>query len=176
MFKTVLLGVINGISAVGLRKQLRCSRSEADEFISRFFHAYPDVESYLALLKMQVALTGQTSTWAGRVRTVSAHCWMVSEPRVRVLLTYADGHRYWFDVVSLVPTLRFLTCYVLRIWSVSDPRTPRKIYDHTVGRIGTKFYKQIDQPLLYSLPIRNLPWSVGNSQRGHNSRRPVGTG
>ena len=159
IFKTVLLGVINGITAVGLRKQLRCSRSEAEGFVARFFETYPEVESFLALLKMQVALTGQTSTWAGRVRTVSAHRWMVSEPRVRVLLTYADGNRYWFDIVPLVPTLRFLTSYVLRIWSVSDPRNAKKIYDHAIGRIGTKFYKQIDQPLLYSLPIRNLPWS-----------------
>ena len=159
IFKTVLLGVINGITAVGLRKQLRCSRSEAEGFIRQFFETYPDVESYLALLKMQIALTGQTCTWAGRVRTVSAHRWMVSEPRVRVLLTYADGHRYWFDVVPLVPTLRFLTSYVLRIWSVSDPRRPLMIFDHAVGRIGKKFYKQIDEPLLYSLPIRNLPWS-----------------
>ena len=105
---------------------------------------------------------------------MSAHRWMVSEPRVRVLLTYADGHRFWYDAVPLALTLRFLTCYVLRIWSVSDPRTPRKIYDHAAGRIGTKFYKQIDQPLLFELPIRNLPWSnIRQVQRVDAAGEPI---
>jgi DNA polymerase I-like protein with 3'-5' exonuclease and polymerase domains len=174
IYKSTLLGVINGMTAAGLRKQLRCGRSDAERFVAEFFRAYPDVEGYLALLKLQVALTGRTSTWAGRVRTVAAHRWMVAEPRVRVLLTYADGNRYWFDIVPLTPTLRFLTGYVLRIWSVSDPERPKKIYDHRRGRIGTRFYKQIDEPLLYTLPIRNIPWSnVRQVQRLDSAGGPV---
>ena len=48
------------------------------EYVAAFEKAYPEVIAYLALLRLRVAITGQTWTWAGRPRTVSAHRWMVT--------------------------------------------------------------------------------------------------
>ena len=90
-----------------------------------------------------------------------------------MLLTYANGEKFWFDVEPIRPSLRTLTCYVQRIWSVQ--RKPRLIYDAKIGRIGKYRYEHIDdQTLLYFLPIRNLPWrSVRQVQRLDAKGRPV---
>jgi hypothetical protein len=102
---------------------------------------------------------------------------MVNESRVRVLLTYKDGNRYWFDVAPLHPTYRYLTCYIFRIWNVHDKKGPKPaklIYDANKGRIGTRRYKQIDEPSLYHLPIRNLPWSnIRRVQRLSKRGQPI---
>jgi DNA polymerase I len=49
--------------------------------------------------------------------------------------------------------------FVHRVWSVQDRKNPKLVYDATQGRIGTKWYSHIDDTtLMYSLPIRNIPW------------------
>lgn len=162
LFKTVILAQVNGQTPTGLAKTLGCSEAKSRHYVGRFFAAYPDVAGYLALLRQEVAISGQVTTWSGRQRMVTAHRWMVDEPKVRVLLTYKDGHHYWFEVSPIRPTLRNLTCFVHRVWSVHDPqgpKSPKLIYQSNVGRIGTRFYKQLDEPGMYRLPIRNLPWS-----------------
>lgn len=162
IFKTVVLAQINGQSVGSLSKTLSCDLETAKKYVSRLFRVYPDISGCLALLRQELAITGKLSNWAGRIRTHTAHYWMVSEERVHVLLTYRDGHRYWFDVSPIRPSLRNLTCYVHRVWSVRDPRGPKKdrlIFTDSRGRIGTRRYPQLDKPSLYNLPVRNLPWS-----------------
>ena len=174
-WKTVFLAQINGQTAKGLKDTLGCTTAEAKQHIQTFFKSYPDIESWIGLMKLQVALTGQTFTWAGRNRTMMAHRWMVAEPRVRVLMTYRNSHRYWYDVVPLKPTLRSLTSYVKRVWSVDNRNRPRLIYADQQGRIGTKWYEQLDRnDLLYCLPVRNLPWSnIRRVQRLDDTGQPV---
>ena len=162
VFKTVILAQVNGQTPTGLAKTLGCPKAQAEQYVARLFDAYPDVAGYLDLLRRELVITGQVTTWRGRTRTVSAHRWMVDETRVRMLLIYEDGNHYWFDVAPIRPTRRNLTCFVHRVWSVHDrqgPKSPRLIYDANRGRIGTRYYKQLDEPSLYYLPIRNLPWS-----------------
>ncbi|NQT12675.1 MAG: hypothetical protein HQ582_08000 [Planctomycetes bacterium] len=105
----------------------------------------------------------------------NAPSWMVAEPRVRVLLTYRNSHRYWYDVVPLRPGLRTLTCFIKRVWSVDNRARPKLIYTDQRGRIGTKWYEQLDRGgLLYHLPIRNLPWSnIRRVQRVDSAGQPV---
>ena len=174
-WKTVFLAQINGQTPKGLKGTLRCSRKEAEECVGQFFQFYPDIEGWIGLMKLQVALAGQTHTWAGRNRTMMAHRWMVAEPRVRVLLTYRNSHRYWYDVVPLRPGLRTLTCYVKRVWSVDNRTRPKLIFTDQRGRIGTKWYEQLDRnDLLYHLPVRNLPWSnIRRVQRVDAAGQPV---
>ncbi len=66
-----------------------------------FWAAFPQVFAYLELMRHQVALTGMTTSWAGRTRICSAHRWMVSLPQVEILISFACGEWYWLEVVPL---------------------------------------------------------------------------
>ena len=173
--KTVFLAQLNGQTPKGLGKVLKCDVAEAKQRVEQFFAVYNDVNTFLWLLRCRVAITGQTETWAGRTRTIMAHRWMVDEPRVRVLLTYANGEKLWYDVSPIRPSLRTLTCFVHRIWSVQDRNTPKPIYTPDRGRIGTRHYVHVDDAtLLYDLPIRNLPWrSIRRVQKLDAAAMPV---
>lgn len=178
LWKTILLAQINGESPRSLSERLNCGVDQAAAHVQAFFQSYPDIQGWIALQRQQVALTARTLTWLGRMRTNSAHYWMVSERRVRLLLTYKNGPRrwkYWFDVAPLRPSQRFLTCFVHRVWNLADEmgsKRPTLIYDAARGRLGTKFYSHLDQPQFFHLPVRNIPWSnirrVQKLDRRHN--------
>jgi hypothetical protein len=92
----------------------------------------------------------------GRSRTVTAHRWLVTEPRVEMLVSYKRGDAYWLDVVPLRPGLRVLTTFVLRAWNA---RTGRLIYDSERGPLNRRHYSMFDfEALQYRLPIRNWGW------------------
>lgn len=68
--KAVNFGIVYGISAFGLSEGLSISRSEAKEYIERYFAAYPDVKKYL---DREVAFAhehGYVKTIFGRRRPV----------------------------------------------------------------------------------------------------------
>jgi hypothetical protein len=136
---------------------------QAKGYIDRLFEVYPDIGGWLDLQRQQVQLAGQTYSWGGRNRTDSAQRWMVTQPRVRLLMRYHSGRRswlYWVDATPIRPALRYLNAYVHRIWNTKDERGERPcklIYHEDRGRIGTRRCK-FDVPGLYHLPFRNLPW------------------
>ena len=104
----------------------------------------------------QIAHTGLSSTFMNRLRTVTAHRWPVTEPRVEMLVSYRRGDAYWLDVVPLRPSFRVLTTYVRRAWNA---RTGKLIYDADRGRLTTRPYSIFDfDSLQYRLPIRNWGW------------------
>ena len=155
-FKPIILAIVNGKGANSLARDLNCSVEEAKEYLDKFDKAYPEVAAYKAMLYDQIALTGRTRTFMGRTRTVTAHRWMVARKKVRILVTYKGGDRYWLEIVPVEPQLRVLTSYVLRAW---DAKTGRLIYDHKQGRLTQHPYRLFDQHgLQYRLPVRNWAW------------------
>ena len=150
------MAIVNGKGANSLARDLNCSVEEAKEYLDKFDKAYPEVAAYKAMLYDQIALTGRTRTFMGRTRTVTAHRWMVARKKVRILVTYKGGDRYWLEIVPVEPQLRVLTSYVLRAW---DAKTGRLIYDHKQGRLTQHPYRLFDQHgLQYRLPVRNWAW------------------
>lgn len=182
-WKTILLAQLNGQTPSGLAIALGCTRRQAEAMVRQFFTAFPDIEAWVALQQLAVALTGRTHTWEGRWRQCTPHRWMVDEPRVRVLLRYKSGHRYWLywlDVTPLRPTLRYVTCYVNRIWCTRDEqghKPARLVYDSARGRVGDKLYPHLEQVQFYKLPYRNIPWrSIRAVQRLDKQHRPIEQG
>ncbi len=154
-FKVVILSTVNGQGSPSLAKALGCIEPEAKTFLADFEKAYPKVAAFKQLMHWQIAYTGQTRTFLGRPRTITAQRWMVSEPRVEILISFENHEVCWLDVVPLEPAQRVLTTYVLKAWNA---RTGKLIYDHDRGRRSGKWYHLFEENSLYRLPIRNWAW------------------
>ncbi len=64
--KAVNFGLIYGISAFGLARNLGISRTEADDIMQRFFSAFPRVKAYMDAVREQAHAQGEVRTLMGR--------------------------------------------------------------------------------------------------------------
>src|SRR5210317_283373 len=60
--KTINFGIIYGISPYGLAKQLKCTSSEAKDFINAYFSRFPRIRDYMEAIKQQLDLNGYVET------------------------------------------------------------------------------------------------------------------
>ncbi len=64
--KAINFGLIYGMSAFGLARQLGIPRGEAQDYIDRYFERYPGVREYMDRTRRQAALQGYVETLFGR--------------------------------------------------------------------------------------------------------------
>ena len=64
--KAINFGIIYGISAFGLSKQLSCSQSEAKKFIESYFDQFPKIKSYMDAMIENAKMKGYVETFFGR--------------------------------------------------------------------------------------------------------------
>ena len=69
--KTINFGLIYGMGAYALARELGVSNAEAQKFIEAYFARLPKVREYLDRTKEQARETGKVSTLFGRVRFIS---------------------------------------------------------------------------------------------------------
>ena len=70
--KVINFGVMYGMSAFRIANQLRISRTEAAEFITRYFTTYSGVSAFMETLKESAAEKGFVETLMGRRRYIRA--------------------------------------------------------------------------------------------------------
>ena len=68
--KTVNFGIIYGMSAFGLAKDLNCSGAEAQSFIDKYFAAHPEVKTYMENNVAKAKEEGFVTTVLGRKRII----------------------------------------------------------------------------------------------------------
>ena len=68
--KTINFGVLYGMSAFGLAKQLHLSVKEADHYIKRYFELYPGVQNYMDQIADFAQTHGYVKTLWGRKCTI----------------------------------------------------------------------------------------------------------
>jgi DNA polymerase I len=64
--KAINFGLIYGMSAFGLAKQLGIARAEAQEYVERYFQRYPGVRDYMDNTRVQANELGYVETLFGR--------------------------------------------------------------------------------------------------------------
>jgi DNA polymerase-1 len=64
--KAINFGLIYGMSAFGLSRQLAIPRSEAQKYMNLYFERYPGVQEYMERTRQQAADQGYVSTLDGR--------------------------------------------------------------------------------------------------------------
>ena len=64
--KAINFGLIYGMSAFGLAKQLKIGRGEAQSYIGKYFAKYPGVKTYMDETRAQAAEDGYVETLRGR--------------------------------------------------------------------------------------------------------------
>ncbi|MBB6340781.1 DNA polymerase-1 [Pseudomonas fluvialis] len=64
--KAINFGLIYGMSAFGLAKQIGCDRKQAQAYIDVYFHRYPGVLAYMERTREQAAQQGYVETLFGR--------------------------------------------------------------------------------------------------------------
>ncbi len=64
--KAINFGLIYGMSAFGLAKQLHIGRNEAQQYIDRYFERYPGVQRYMNEIRSRAHEQGYVETLFGR--------------------------------------------------------------------------------------------------------------
>lgn len=64
--KAINFGLIYGMSAFGLAKQLEISRSQAKDYVEHYFACYPGIKNYMETIRLQARERGYVETVAGR--------------------------------------------------------------------------------------------------------------
>lgn len=64
--KAINFGLMYGMGAHSLAKQLKCTRTKAKDYISRYFSQYPQVEGYVNTVQQQAKNQGFVETTMGR--------------------------------------------------------------------------------------------------------------
>ena len=68
--KVINFGILYGLSAFGLAKELQISRPEAQRFIDQYFMRYPGVRNWIDATMQQAREEGQVRTLLGRIRPI----------------------------------------------------------------------------------------------------------
>ena len=132
--KAINFGIIYGLSAFGLAKQLGIDQREAAQFINAYFTRYRGVKEYLDNILVETRKSGVAKTLFGRIRPISE----INAPQMQL--------RNFAERTALNSPLQGTAADLIKMAMISiDQRIREK-------KLGTRMILQVHDELLFEVP------------------------
>lgn len=134
--KAINFGIIYGLSAFGLAKQLGIEQKEAAQFISAYFTRYRGVKEYLDNVLVKTRKTGVAKTLFGRIRPITE----INAPQMQL--------RNFAERTALNSPLQGTAADLIKLAMISiDQRLREK-------KLATRMILQVHDELLFEAPAK----------------------
>jgi DNA polymerase I len=134
--KAINFGIIYGLSAFGLAKQLGIEQKEAASFIHAYFTRYRGVKEYLDNVLVETRKTGVTKTMFGRIRPIPE----IISPQVQL--------RNFAERTALNSPLQGTAADLIKMAMISiDQRIAEK-------KLASRMILQVHDELLFEVPSK----------------------
>ena len=134
--KAINFGIIYGLSAFGLGKQLGIEQREAAQFINAYFTRYRGVKEYLDHVLVETRKTGVAKTLFGRIRPIPE----INAPQMQL--------RNFAERTALNSPLQGTAADLIKLAMIAiDERLREK-------KLGTRMILQVHDELLFEAPVK----------------------
>jgi DNA polymerase-1 len=132
--KAINFGIIYGLSAFGLAKQLGIEQKEAAQFINAYFNRYSGVKQYLDNVLVETRKSGVAKTLFGRIRPISE----INSPQVQL--------RNFAERTALNSPLQGTAADLIKLAMISiDARLKKE-------KLAARMILQVHDELLFEAP------------------------
>jgi DNA polymerase I len=132
--KAINFGIMYGLSAFGLAKQLGIDQREAAQFINAYFSRYRGVKEYLDNVLVETRKTGVAKTLFGRIRPISE----INSPQVQL--------RNFAERTALNSPLQGTAADLIKLAMISIDARLRK------EKLSARMILQVHDELLFEAP------------------------
>ncbi len=134
--KAINFGIIYGLSAFGLAKQLGIEQREGAQFINAYFTRYRGVKKYLDNVLVETRKTGVAKTLFGRIRPISE----INSPQMQL--------RNFAERTALNSPLQGTAADLIKMAMISiDARLKRE-------KLAARMILQVHDELLFEAPVK----------------------
>ena len=134
--KAINFGILYGLSAFGLAKQLGIEQKEAAHFINAYFTRYRGVKEYLDNILVETRKTGVTKTLFGRIRPIPE----INAPQMQL--------RNFAERTALNSPLQGTAADLIKLAMISIDEKIRE------KKLAAKMILQVHDELLFEAPLK----------------------
>jgi DNA polymerase I len=134
--KAINFGIIYGLSAFGLAKQLGIEQKEAAQFIYAYFTRYRGVKEYLDNVLVETRKSGVAKTLFGRIRPIPE----INAPQMQL--------RNFAERTALNSPLQGTAADLIKLAMISIDERLRK------EKLATRMILQVHDELLFEAPVK----------------------
>jgi DNA polymerase-1 len=136
--KAINFGIIYGISAFGLSNQLGIPRSEADDYIKKYFQRFPGIRDYMEATKAFARKNGYVETLFGR------------RVHIREINSSNPGHRGGAERAAINAPIQGSAADVIRRAMVRMPEAMR------AKKLKARMLLQVHDELVFEVPNKEI--------------------